>query len=191
MKSKGLLFVISAPSGAGKTTVCKALLRSLPRLGFSVSDTTRKIRRGEVDGRDYFFISECEFKDKIRKGELAEWARVHNYYYGTPKKSISSIRSKGHDVLLEIDVQGGINIKKMYPGAVLVFIKSPSFEVLKERLKYRGVDGKKEIAKRLDTAKRELKLLNEYDYVVVNDKLEEAIEDVASIIRNERKDSRR
>ncbi|MFH1783670.1 MAG: guanylate kinase [bacterium] len=191
MEKKGLLFVISAASGAGKTTVCKALLGSLPRLSFSVSATTRKIRRGEVDGRDYFFLLERQFKDKIKKAELAEWAKVHNYYYGTPKESISSIRSKGHDVLLEIDVQGGINIRKMYPGAVLIFIKTPSFEVLKERLKYRGLDGKKEITKRLDTAKRELKLLNEYDYVVVNDELKNAIEDVASIIQKERKDSRR
>lgn len=187
MKSKGLIFVVSAPSGAGKTTLCKTLLETLRNIYFSVSVTTRRPRGDEVNGRDYFFITEEEFRKKIKCKELIEWAKVHNHCYGTPKKFVNESLSGNRDVVLDIDVQGGVHVKKIYSKAILIFITPPSFGVLEKRLVSRGVNNKLEIEKRLHNARKEMRLMNEYDYVVVNDKISEAVRDIKSIVNNERK----
>ena len=155
-------------------------------ISFSVSLTTRQPRVGEVNGKDYSFISKEEFKKKIHQNELIEWAKVHNEWYGTPKRFIKDSISRGHDVILDIDVQGGFQIKKAYPQAFLIFIVSPSLEILKKRLFNRGMDGKEEIKKRLQTAREEIKWIKEYDYVVFNDKVSQAVKDIEDIINNER-----
>ncbi len=186
MRKKGLLFVISAPSGAGKTTLCTALLRYIPNIFFSVSVTTRQPRAGEVNGKDYFFISKREFKNRIRQNEFIEWAKVHDHLYGTPKKFIEECISKGQDIILDIDIQGGFQIKKIYPLAVLIFIVSPSLAVLEKRLINRGMDYTLEIQKRLQDALQEIKWMKQYDYVVVNNKIAQAIKHIENIISNER-----
>ena len=186
MKNQGLLFVISAPSGAGKTTLSKALLKSVPKTGFSVSVTTRRPRGGEVDGKDYFFLTPEEFKKKIRRNELIEWANVHGHWYGTPKKFVQTSLAKGKDIILDIDVQGGIQVKKIYPRTILVFIIPPSADILEKRLRKRALNNETEIKKRLHNAYKELKLMKEYDYVVVNDKVPKAVSRLRDIINNER-----
>lgn len=186
-KSKGLVIVISAPSGAGKTTICKELLKSLPEAVYSVSVTTRKIRSGETNGKDYFFISEEEFKKMIDLNELAEWAIVHGHLYGTPKKFLEDTISSGKDIILDIDVQGGKKIKKLYPDGVFIFILPPSWEVLEERLRKRAQDDEQSIKTRLENAKNELSYLTDYEYAVINDDLQTAVKEIQAIIQSEHK----
>ena len=186
MRKQGLLFVVSAPSGAGKTTLSKTLLKSLPNIYFSVSVTTRQPRKDEVYGKDYFFTTKEEFRKKIRKKELIEWAKVHDQWYGTPKKFIKESLAKGRDVILDIDVQGGIQVKKIYSRAVLIFIIPPSFEVLETRLRKRSLNDEIEIERRLQNACQEMKKMKEYDYIVVNDKIPKAVNQLKNIINNER-----
>ena len=168
-KEQGLLLVISAPSGAGKTTICKEILKILPHLRFSVSCTTRPPREGEQNGKDYYFISEDEFRNRFTKGEFIEWAENYGYLYGTLKKEIKDSVDKNLDILLDIDPRGAKNLKKDYPEGVFVFILPPSIAILKERLKGRGSEKKDMIKIRLKKAIEEINENKWYDYVIFND----------------------
>lgn len=184
---KNLLIVISAPSGAGKTTICKNLIKTSPNLIFSVSMTTRQPRDNEIDGLDYFFISVDEFKNGIKKGKFIEWAMVYGDYYGTPKKFINDSLASGMDILLDLDVQGAMSIKKEYKDkAVLIFIIPPFLEDLKTRLSNRMTDSQEEIEKRLSFATEELKNINKYDYCVINDDIGTTVGKLKSIITAEK-----
>ncbi len=186
MKKNGILFIISAPSGSGKTTLCNKLIDSLVGLGRSISMTTRPPRPGERDGIDYIFIEKDEFLKRSKKNEFLEWAKVFDEYYGTSKKHIKHLLAKGQDVVLNIDVQGAMKIKRLNMRSVYVFIMPPSVSMLKERLVSRSTDSKKEIAKRLKLVKKEISYMPRYDYVVVNNKLESALESLRSIVIAER-----
>ncbi|MCK9583108.1 MAG: guanylate kinase [Endomicrobiales bacterium] len=186
MNKKGLIIVLSAPSGTGKTTLVHKLLRADKNLMFSVSCTTRPMRDGEKNCIDYNFLSVDDFKSNITKNKFAEWALVHDNYYGTLKSEIENAMNSGRDILLDIDVQGGINIKKAFPGAVLIFIMPPSIEELKNRLIKRNKDSKETISARLANAKNEISHYAQYDYLVVNDKLKTALSELLYIIGSER-----
>lgn len=183
---KPLIFIISSPSGGGKTTICRYVMKTLPRLKRSLSVTTRKMRKGERKDVDYRFVSKDEFLEKIKRNAFAEWAKVLDNYYGTSKELVENYLSQGKDVLLNIDVQGAMKIKKVYPQAISIFILPPSLNVLKKRLVGRNTDTKAEINKRLNLAKKELSYASRYDYAVVNDSLKKAVEKVKSIIIAER-----
>jgi guanylate kinase len=182
-KEKGHIFVVSAPSGAGKTTIVKSILKDIPELSFSISATTRKKRENETDGVDYHFISEKDFLIKIEKNEFVEWEKFYDYYYGTPKGFINDKINNGISVLLEVDVKGAINIKAIYPEAILVYIYPPSFEVLVERLKNRKTEDEIDFKKRVERAKMELSQKDKFDYLVVNNDLNTAISEVKSLIK--------
>jgi guanylate kinase len=177
--------VVSGPSGAGKTTLVGALVKKVPRLWRSVSFTTRAPRGGEVDGESYFFVGEGRFR-RLMKGGLVEWAEVHGSLYGTPKRPVEAMLEKGFDVVLNIDVQGARKVKKCFPDAVMVFILPPSFEVLEQRIRRRAADLAHDIDTRLENARAELRALPEYDYVVVNDTLRDALAAIAAIVTSER-----
>ncbi len=181
----GKLIVLSAPSGAGKTTIYKALLKELPDATYSVSVTTRKPREGEVNGRDYFFVSEEEFKNLIQKKEFLEHARVHDNWYGTRRSFIKEQLARGKHILLDIDVQGALSIKEQMPQALLIFIMAPSLEELKRRLQKRGTDHPDIIRTRLKNAREEIARKELFDYVVINDDLRACIEKIKSIIQKE------
>ncbi len=185
--NKNLLIVVSAPSGAGKTTICKRLIKSSHDIIFSISMTTRQPRDNEIDGCDYSFVSVDEFKEGIKKGKFIEWAKVYDDYYGTPKKFLDESLASEIDVLLDIDVQGAMNIKKEYNDrVVLIFIIPPFLENLKERLSNRMTDSHEEIEKRFSFAKKELKNINKYDYCVINDDIDTTVGKLKSIITAER-----
>lgn len=181
---KGILIVISGFSGAGKGTIMKELVKKYPYF-LSVSATTRAPREGEVHGEDYFFHSREEFEDMIAAGELIEYAEYVGNYYGTPKAAVEKQLKEGKDVLLEIEMQGGMLVKEQFPDALLLFVAPPSAEVLKERLNGRGTESKEEIEKRLCRASEEVTYMKSYDYIIVNNELEKAVEQVHSIIANE------
>lgn len=182
--SGGKIFVISAPSGSGKTTVIKKLLKKLKTLYFSISFTTRKKRKGEMEGKDYYFISEDKFKKMIKNKELLEWANVHNNFYGTGKNEILKRIKKGQNVLLDIDIQGSIKIKKKYPESIHIFLLPPSYEELEKRLRGRGDLNEKNIKIRLKNAKKEIKKWKNYDYIVLNDNVKNAVDLISSIIKS-------
>ncbi|GAB6283176.1 MAG: guanylate kinase [Ignavibacterium sp.] len=182
MNSKGRIFVVSAPSGTGKTTIIKHLLKELPDLKFSVSATTRKKRENEIDGVDYFFITEEEFLEKIKHNEFIEWQKVYDYYYGTFKKSLDDNINSGKDIILEVDVLGALNIKKYYPSAVLIFLLPPNFEELVNRLKNRKTESNEDLNKRIERAKMELSHKDKFDYLVINENLKDAILSVKNIL---------
>ncbi|OGS20343.1 MAG: guanylate kinase [Elusimicrobia bacterium RIFOXYA2_FULL_39_19] len=182
---RGLIIVVSAPSGSGKTTLCKKLLETNHKLIYSISATTRAPRAGEFDGKDYFFTNVKIFKKMIKNNEFVEWAEVHGNYYGTPKKYLEKTLSRGYDVILDIDVQGGEAIKNTYPESVLIFIAPPSLDELKKRLVTRAQDNSKTIALRLKNAQKEMSYVKFYDYLVINDKLDTALDQLKSIIRAE------
>ncbi|MCQ9207880.1 MAG: guanylate kinase [Omnitrophica bacterium] len=187
---KGKLFIISAPSGSGKTTLCQKLILGLSgkrRLVSSISTTTRKIRKGETQGEDYFFISQAQFLKKRRKGEFLEWAKVLGNFYGTPREFVHRQINCGRDVLLSIDVQGARKIKRKVSDAILIFILPPSVEELARRLNGRSTESSKEISRRLKLAKREIARAREYDYVVLNDKISKALVKLKKIIQLERR----
>lgn len=182
MRSQGNIFIISAPSGAGKTTLCKEIVKVLPNLRFSVSYTTRQPRDGEVNGEDYYFIDEKRFREMIGNNEFAEWAEVHGNYYGTSKKVLNDIINSGLDVILDIDVQGAAQIKKNIGGGVYIFVLPPTIEELRRRLDIRGQNRPEEIQRRLERALDEIREYKNYDYVIVNDRFEEALNALKSII---------
>lgn len=184
--NKGILFVVSGPSGAGKTTLYRKAASSLPNLKHSVSYTTRSSRPGEVNNRDYTFISRDEFKEMIERGEFAEWAEIHGELYGTSKKGLEETTGSGIDVILDIDVHGAGQLKEKYQGGVYIFVLPPSLEVLKERLEKRMANSKEEIEKRLKVAAEEITRYREYDYVIVNNVLEDALKELSAIIISNR-----
>lgn len=181
-KNKGILFVVSGPSGAGKTTLYKKAISVLPNLMHSVSYTTRSPRVGEVNGKDYTFINREEFMTMIRKKEFAEWAEIHGELYGTARKRLEEIMNSGVDAILDIDVQGAVQLKEKLPGGVYIFILPPSLAILRERLEQRMANVKEEIEKRLAVALEEMKKYPEYDYVIVNSIFEDAFKELESII---------
>lgn len=180
---KGRLLVISAPSGTGKTTLCRLLMDQFKGISYSVSHTTRKPRAGEVHGTDYHFVSVEEFERMIEGQELVEWARVHDNYYGTSLKFIRESLDQGRDILLDIDVQGAANIRAVYPEAVTLFIMPPSMEALRERLGKRGTDSPEVIETRIKNAVMEMEQKDLYLHVIVNDDLETAKNQLFSIVR--------
>ena len=183
----GRLFVISGPSGAGKGTICKKLLESVD-ISISTSMTTRAPRPGEIDGEDYYFVTVDEFEEKIANGGMLEYARVFDNIYGTPKDMVIKQLERGRDVILEIDVQGGLQIKKKMPEqAVLVFVLPPDLTTLRQRIIDRGTETEEVIDKRFNEAINEIKLIGEYDYYVVNDELDDAVYDLKVIIMAERR----
>lgn len=183
---RGLLFVVSSVSGGGKTTVIKGLLEVVDELELSVSHTTRKPRPGEVDGVDYTFIDEADFKGMIDEGFFLEWARVYGHYYGTSSTTVDAITGRGRDAILDIDVQGAMQVKEKREDAVLIFIVAPSEEEQERRLKDRGTENTDEVRARLEAARQELAFISEYSYSVLNDDVKDAIQTVISIIRSER-----
>jgi guanylate kinase len=183
MSNKGNLIVISAPSGSGKTSLANRALEEIPKLKFSVSHTTRKPRPGERDQVEYFFVSETEFEEMIGQGTFLEHARVYGNYYGTSRAFVDEQLSVGYDVLLDLDVQGAAQVKKSYPEAILVFVFPPSLEVLKTRLKNRGLDDPSIIDKRLRIAKKEIQRYTDYQYVIINREIEESLVELKSIIQ--------
>lgn len=184
--SKGFLLIISGPAGTGKGTVCKEVLERNKDILYSISATTRKPRVGEIDGVNYFFIDEEEFNKKIENNEFLEYAYVHTNHYGTPRDFVIDKINNGETVLLEIDVQGALQVKKNYSEAVLVFILPPTMEELKNRIVKRGTESEEDINRRFKNAFKELDCIEEYDYFVVNDKIEDAVSDIESIIKVEK-----
>jgi guanylate kinase len=180
----GLLIVLSGPSGVGKGTILKEVTKLVPSLALSVSATTRKPRSGEIEGNNYFFKTKEQFSNMIKNNEFLEYAEVVGNLYGTPKKAVIEKLEKGIDVVLEIDVKGAINIHNNFNEAVMIFILPPSKEELFKRLRERGTETEEELGLRMELASQELMLCDRYNYLVVNDKLEDAIMDVASIIRS-------
>jgi len=185
-QKRGQLFILSAPSGAGKSTLCRALLAAFPDLQYSISYTTREPRDGEKEGKDYRFISVTEFKRMIQKDKWAEWARVHENYYGTSAEDIERSLSAGRDLLLDIDVQGAAQILKRFPDSVSIFIMPPSMAELERRLKKRGTDSRETIAKRLADAGNEMSQKDRYHHAVINDRLEDTIAMLIGIVRGYR-----
>ena len=187
---QGTLFVVSAPSGAGKHSILQPVLARNPNLVYSISATTRSPRPGEVDGEDYHFLEQREFCRRIEDGEFAEWAHVHGQMYGTLKSELEQLRASGKDVILELDVQGMRNLKGVYPDAVTVFIMAPTLEQLENRLRSRGTDSEENIRLRLRNAELEIAALNEYDYLLINEDLDTAIADMEGILHeNSRSES--
>lgn len=183
---QGVLLVVSGPSGAGKGTICSMLREQLPNLGYSVSVTTRQPRTGEVDGVNYFFKTVDEVKEMIAKDELLEYAEVYGNYYGTPRDYVMEQLKAGKDVLLEIDIQGALQVKKRFPEGVFVFIVPPSLDELSARIYKRGTDSEDVIKRRLASAASELTYAAEYDYIIVNDIAEKAADKVLTIMEAER-----
>ncbi len=180
----GKLIVVSAPSGAGKTTICHRLQQAFPDYQFSISATTRPRRPNEIDGRDYFFFSEQEFDRKVAQNEFVEWEYVHGFRYGTLLAGLQRALDKGHILLLDVDVKGGVSIKNRFPAdTVAVFIDPPDLETLKRRLKGRGTDNEEAINKRLSRIPEEVSYKNNYDYVVVNDNLDKAVDEISRILK--------
>lgn len=182
LNRRGTLFVLSAPSGAGKTTLCQALRERFPALKYSVSATTRPPRQGECDGVDYFFVSREAFCDRLEKGGWAEWAEVYGNFYGTSAAFLNRALAVGEDVLLDIDVQGTRQILRLYPDCVTIFIMPPSIEALRERLEKRGTDSPEVIAKRLVSAREEMAQKGLYRHVVVNDRLSDALAELTRLV---------
>ena len=186
MNNKGVLVVVSAPSGCGKDTIIAEVLKRFDDAYLSVSMTTRAMRPGEVEGVNYYFVSQTEFEEKIDKGEMLEYARYGSNYYGTPAGPVRELLEKGKTVILIIEVQGAGNVKRLFSDACTIFIIPPSFEILENRLRGRGTDDDASIIKRLDIARDELARAPEFDYIVENDALDEAVEDIITIIKAEK-----
>ncbi|HJC43427.1 MAG TPA: guanylate kinase [Candidatus Mediterraneibacter gallistercoris] len=192
MKEKGILIVVSGFSGSGKGTLMKELLTRYPdTYALSISATTRSPREGEVDGREYFFVSKDEFEKMIAKGELIEYARYVENYYGTPRDYVEKKLEEGRDVILEIEIQGALNVKKMFPDTLLLFVTPPSAEELKRRLVGRGTETMDVIESRMNRACEEAEGMENYDYLIINDSLDKCVEEMHDIIRGEHRRSSR
>ena len=191
MQQSGILFVLSGPSGAGKGTICQELLRQIPNLQYSVSATTRKPRLGETNGINYWFKEKDEFEEMIKNDLLLEYAEVYGNYYGTPKEQVLKVLKSGKNVVLEIDPQGAMQVKAKFPEGVFIYILPPSLDELAARITKRGTDSKDSIKKRLEAATEEIQYALKYDYVVVNDKVETAVDSIATIISAEKFNSKR
>ena len=179
---QGKLFVISAPSGVGKTTLCRRLLERISGISFSVSYTTRNPRQGEFDGIDYHFVTQDRFEEMVSADAFLEWARVYGNFYGTSKSEVLSRLGLGEDVLLDIDVQGARQVRRLFPEAILIFLLPPSWSVLEARLKGRGSEDSSRLKLRMANAKSEMEAVHEYDFAVINDDLSRATEDLKSIV---------
>jgi len=186
MGSKGLLIVVSGPSGAGKGTICKELLTNNSQIKVSISSTTRLPRTGEEDGVNYFFIDKNKFESMISNDEFLEYASVYDNYYGTPKEYVMNNLENGNDVLLEIDIVGALQIKERFEDAVFIFILPPSLEELKNRIIGRGTESPSDIEKRYGSAISEIKQVIKYDYAVINDDVAKAVQDIESIMSAEK-----
>lgn len=185
--NKGLLLVVSAPSGGGKGTILGELFKRDSNLVLSVSATTRTPRPGEEHGKQYYFVNREEFEEMIREGKILEYAEYVGNYYGTPKLPVENWLSQGKDVVLEIEVQGGAQIKQLMPDCVSVFIVPPSMSILEKRLRDRGTENDETVRRRLETARQELTRAKDYDYIVINDRLEDAVDDLQAILRGEKR----
>lgn len=186
MDAKGLLIVICGPSGVGKGTVCKSLLNKNSNINLSISATTREKRKGEVEGKNYFFIKKSKFQNMIANDEFIEYANVYDNFYGTPKKYVLDNLKKGNDILLEIDIQGALQIKDRFPDGIFIFILPPSMEELRKRIIGRGTDSPSVIEKRLRCAYEEIDFIKEYDYFIINDDLDKATNKITAIIEAEK-----
>jgi len=185
MQSNGIIFILSAPSGAGKTTVCKLLKKKLPKLKFSISHTSREPRAGEVEGTDYHFITQKEFEKKIKGGEFLEWAKVFKNYYGTASESVDRHLIKGEDVLIELDVQGAQSLRNINYKAVFIFMMPPSLRELEARLNKRGTEPAGIIKDRIKVSKKEIQQSMLYDYILTNIEKEETTSNLQAIIKAE------
>jgi guanylate kinase len=185
-KRKRIIFVVSAPSGAGKTTVCRLAIRGVPGIRFSTSHTTRPRRGSERNGIDYHFASDAEFDRMLKRREFVEWAFVYGHRYGTSFAELDASRARGHDILLEIDTQGALKIRRRYPDAVLVFILPPDFAELRRRLVRRGTDSPREVVVRLKRARSETMRIKKYDYFIVNDRVQKAVAELKAVFITER-----
>lgn len=184
-KKKGVFVILSGPSGVGKNTIADILINRGYGI-YSVSMTTRKRREKEVDGKDYFFVDTKEFEDNIEKGNFLEYAKYNDNYYGTLKSYVFDNINNGTNVIAVVDIQGGVNIERIFPEAVLIFIMPPSFEELEHRLRNRNTDSEEDIFKRLDIAKREIDFKDNYDYVVVNNTIDDTALEIVDIINKEK-----
>ncbi|GAB3263377.1 guanylate kinase [Chitinimonas naiadis] len=184
--SKGKLFVVAGPSGAGKATLVRGLLAADSKVQLSVSFTSRAPRDGEQEGRDYHFVSREDFLAMVGRGEFLEHAEVHGNLYGTSQKWITDVMASGQDILLEIDVQGAQQVRRLFPEAVGIFILPPSAEVLEQRLRNRGTDSEDAIVRRLANAREEIGRLSEFNYVIVNEHIDQSVRDIIGIVRAER-----
>ena len=183
---KGLLIVLSGPSGTGKGTVCKALLKKHPEIALSVSCTTRPPRAGEVHGKHYFFMDREDFEKRIAEGAFLEYANVFSNFYGTPRGFVEETLAQGKDVLLEIDVQGALQVKESAPDGVFIFLIPPSMEELEKRIRSRATETEEKIRERQGKAYAELSLMDKYDYVIVNDEVDRVVEKIEAILTAER-----
>lgn len=185
-RTRGILFVVSSPSGGGKGTLIQRVLKQVPNLGYSVSYTTRAPRNGEVEGREYFFVTPEKFEAMITAGEFLEWATVHGKLYGTSRHQVSHEVFEGRDIILEVDVQGAASVRELVTDSVSIFILPPSVEILRQRLIARGTDSPEELELRLRHAPAELKDYKAFDYVIINDQVERAAGQLSCIIEAER-----
>ena len=186
MQTKGMLIVISGPSGVGKGTLCNLLLKRKKNIILSVSTTTRLPRDGEINGKNYFFVSKKDFESMIKENQFLEWAKVYNNYYGTPREFVNKNLEKGKDVLLEIDIQGAKQVKHNCPQAIFIFIMPPSIAELETRIKKRGTETQTSLEVRMGNTVNELKAAYMYDYIVINDDIERAVTELCSIISAEK-----
>lgn len=185
MADTGLLIVFSGPSGAGKGTICEALRKNFPNVNYSISMTTRQPRVGEKDGVDYYFTSASEFETLLKKQAFLEYAKVYDYYYGTPKEHVYGLLAQGKHVLLEIDIQGAMQVRAQYPNCVCIYIVPPSLDILAKRLRDRHTDTEEVICKRLHKTKEELQWISKYDYLIINNDLSQAIKEAIAIVQAE------
>ena len=185
-KKQGLLIVLSGPSGSGKNTVCDRVKEENPNIWESISMTSRQPRKGEKDGVNYYFVTRDEFEENIKKDNMLEYAQFAGNYYGTPRKSVQKHLDKGEDVILVIEIQGALQIKKKLPQALFVFLLPPSMRELKRRLTDRGTESEEKIVKRFETAYKEINEISKYNYVIVNDKVDNAASKLSAIIKAER-----
>lgn len=186
MNSKGLLFVVSAPAGCGKDTILEELFKRTDKAGYSVSATTRAPREGEIDGVHYHFKTREQFEQMIKNGDVLEYTEYCGNYYGTPRKGVEELTEQGKDAILKIEVEGAMNIKRLFPECCLVFILPPSLAELERRLRKRGTETEEKIIERTEQARREIDLAVNYDYLIVNGELSEAVDDLCAVLRAEK-----